>query len=737
MGSYSDLLLGGGQSEPAPQTRYSDLLLGGAESTSERRDYRDARAKPGFWESIKGRQDPAYAGTRSIAEVVPDVVPSTATAAMLNASDPQMGDVVAKNLGDRLVRREKDANGYEVLTVRQPDGTEARGYVNVPGLDRTDIWRGVYGAVPFALSATAAGKAAQGLGVVGNALAQGGAAGLTSLAGDAALIPQGSEQGLEGTKAAIAAGLGAAGPPVSAAAGALWRKFVTIPGLYDRTTGQLTQKGIDAARKANLDPADFTPDMAEDFARGFAKSGDAEMAATKATTGSFDIPATQGQIKKDPYLLTQEEKLRRRLYGEDAQQRMQQFDALQQQRIREGAFEGSGATQGVGDTINPGSSINTARPGTLGESVQDAAAAARREARTQESALWDDNVKNLAATPDALKELAPRITTALAEETGFTPTGQKMAEAVTSFAEGKLPTTEVGAIKLKPIQSVDQMRRHLGGLVGEAQEGSDRRQAGMIYDAFNDWIGESAQKNLLAGDPGAALQLVKARGFTKDVRELFSPKDARGRLTSGGARLGKVLDESRADSGESVVNALFGPQGGKTAGDGTVQALTQLKTVLDRFGGAQGQQAWNDVRLAYWSRLVLGKNGEMVGSTAIMNNIKTAFQNQRTVLETLYSPQELGMMRRYMTAVAATAYKPPNASGSGYVVGNVLQEIIGQLFGKLPAYVDSAFNMVGGKSFVGNARARQALSQSIPAANPALSPAVSGAGAVYAREQDR
>src|SRR3990172_3749396 len=62
-------------------------------------------------QDISGRQDPRYKDTATVFEQFTDELTSpTATAAVMGASDKQMGDVIAKQLGNRLIRRERDAN---------------------------------------------------------------------------------------------------------------------------------------------------------------------------------------------------------------------------------------------------------------------------------------------------------------------------------------------------------------------------------------------------------------------------------------------------------------------------------------------------------------------------------------------------------------------------------------------------------------------------------------------------
>lgn len=744
MGKYSDMVLGG-STETQATRRYSDELLGVA-SPPVSHETKTEQPKPEGWgewivNSVKGRQDPAYAGTPSVfGQFREDLSNPTGMAALAGASDEQMGDVIRKQLGDRVLRTEKDSYGNQVIVTRGPDGQEQRGYVNVPGLDLEDVARGIRGALPYAVTGGAAGSALRGAGIGINAIAQGAAAAGTSVAGDVAQIPLGSEQGIELGKAGVVGAFGAAGPAVGAAAGKLWNRFVTIPGLVDTATGKLTEKGAAAARRAGLDPAELDSDFSQRFARAFAESGDYAQSATKAGTEAYNIPVTRGQMTKDPYLLTQEEAMRRRLHGEQAQNTMLGFDARQTEAIRQGAL---GAEKDLGQPMSdvpsvartmapgrhPGAYEVDRNPGPLGSDIGAAVRGTREAARKEESALWDDGVRDLAATPDALHNLPGTIEKALqaSDQYDFTPAGESMAKAIGEFAQGNMPISEAGGIKLAGVKSVDDMRRRLGRMMN-GLEGSEKYQAGIIYDAFNDWIGESAKQNLLAGDPAKAMQLVQARAFTKAVRELFDNKAA-------GTRLTKILD-GKADSGEAIIDSLFGSHGSKGVNQGTVTALKTVKTALDRFSPSGAEAAWSDIKLAYWTRLVTGKNGEMLGPMAISNNIKNALSRQQTVVNTLYSRPELREIRKFLSAVEAAAYKPPNASGSGYTAASLIKDGLLKVLDSIGigGAARTAVNYSGIDRAFGAASAQRAVSGAVRPSRPNLGPAMAPVGQQYDRQ---
>lgn len=173
-----------------------------------------AQPDPSWWQrNITGLQDPAQGQLPSVYSQYPgELEGPTGRAALLGASDAQMGDIVQKSLGDRFIRREKDANGYDVFITRGADGQEQKAYLNKPGLDGEDVARGIRGALPYMLTGGAAGVVGRGAGLIANMALQGGAGAATSVVGDAAQIPMGSKQGIEGEKALWAGGLSAAAP---------------------------------------------------------------------------------------------------------------------------------------------------------------------------------------------------------------------------------------------------------------------------------------------------------------------------------------------------------------------------------------------------------------------------------------------------------------------------------------------------------------------------------------------
>jgi hypothetical protein len=694
-------------------------------------------------QDIQGKQDPRYKDTSTVYEqFTEDLRSPTATAATLGASDAQMGDIVQKSLGDKFIRREKDANDFDIFVTRGPDGQEQRGYLNKPGLDTQDLWRTLYGIGPYVAVGGGIGAATKGAGMLVQMGAQAIGAGATSAAGDVAQMPLGSEQAIELPKAGFASAGGAAAPPIAAGLSAIARRFITLPGLFDKASGQLTQKGQAAAKSAGVNPAELSAEAQKVFAKTYSMTGDAAEAATRADVEPFGLPATKGQVSKDPYLLTQEEGMRRRLKGETAQNVIRAFDVEQEQAVKNAALgsDPQSITTAISPGRRPAMAPQDSNPMVLGQSVREGTNAAREAARVAEGEAWE-KVGPLTPKPEAFDTLSAaldrRLGSDLAIDSVNTPAAAQLAQELDRFVAGEAPEQVAKILKNSPVRTVDAMRRRLLAISKGAQSPTDKRAASALYDGFNDWIGEAADSGLLAGDPASAAAMKVARGFTKEVRELFSPTVA-GKTSPAGRRLAGVMEG--ADSPEGVINQLLGSSGSRGIDQGTTQALTNLKQVLDRFTPEDVAKAtWDDVRLAYWVRQVQGRNGEMLGPTAILNNIKTALSNQQSVVRALYSREEQLQIRRFVQALETISFKPPNASGSGYTAASFFKDFVGKLFeafGLRSKIGQAALEYSGLGNAYGTAQAKAAVNQGVKPRPSNLAPALSAGGATTGRDRN-
>lgn len=740
-----DLLFGGDGTpapEPAPQA---------APAPQQGED-------PSFWQApvrstvraIRGRQDPAYKDVPEYIDTDDASGLRLGAAKLLGSGDEAYGDVIAKDIGDKLIRRERDANGYEVMVYTDKQGNEKRAYVNKPGLGGEDVNRMIAGAIPYIAGGTAA-AGFKGLNWLARTALQAGTAGTISVASDAASIPLGSEQGVDPVKAGFAAAGGALGETVATAYNAGARHLLAR-SLVNKD-GTLTAKGIEAAKKAGVDPADIQGEIARTFATTYAKNPDAARAAINTSTAEFNIPVTAGQRSKSIPQLLDEKAMRYGGHGEKARQVITEFDRQQRGAIERAVLgatdfgaDGKPVPTGIGQKLQP--NRYNPRPAEMGQGIREGVEAAKAGEKAVEKAAWE-KVSDLVAKPGAFDDMPDAIAGQLGPlrpSPEVTPTAWKMAQELDAYMTGKgLTEGAPSVLKQTAIRTVDEMRRALGAMMKGTANATDRRAAKAIYDGFNDWIDAAASKAMLSGTPEAAAALRTARGVSKEVKDILAPK-ATGGKPSAGARILESLDD--VDSAEGILTKILGSGTGTAPKDGTVTALTSLKQLLvDRpaargaKNAAQLNDAWNDIRLSYWLRTVTdGKGNVLATAEGIKNAIDKAFQNQLTVLRVLYSPAELREMQRLKRALDTAAWKDPNASGSATAGMTYMRQLITTIadavgFNSKPARAVLEYTGIG--NAWSTAKARQAVSQQIRAVpqNRMLSPAGAyGAGSQVTRE---
>lgn len=698
------------------------------------------------YDTVVGREDPRYKGLPTVDEAltaegkrqgkfftgpeqrqIRGSIPFAVT-------DEQYRDVMKNALGERFLGQETDKYGNHVVVYRGDDGHEKRAYVNRPGLDSEDISRGLVQAVPYVVGG--AGAAATKLGLMGRAALQGVLGAGTSAGQDVAATAFGSEQGIDPYRAVVTGAASSLGEAVSPIVASAWRRFVTEPALYDAAAGQLTPKGVQVAIEAGLDPSALRGKLAQEFTKTYARTGDAAAAGRQYATHELGIDSTIGQRTKDAQHLLEEGAMRRGLHGEGAKQEMRAFDERQAQQIRnavlgDSANAGAGNTpgsQGIAARLNPARDLERMTTPEMGAAIQQGLETAQTTARQAENAAWRglDTItahpQAKAMLPDIVEDVVRQIDVPPKGTMSNTPVAFRMAQIVDDYVHGTPAPQEfrMMAGRNMPETTVDQMRRRLLDMM-QGAEGNDRRLAGQLYDRFNTWIGQAADSQLLAGHPDAAAALRNARQISREIKDLFSPREG-GKQTAAAGMINRVME--KADSPEAVVQTLFGSGPNSGIKMGTVDALDRMKTALSRFGGPEGQNVWNDIRTAYWTRLVTDRKGDLMSPTVMLNTLKTAFNKQDTVLKRLYSREEIGEMRKLMRALEQITYKDPNPSGSGYAIAQFTKQFLGTLldaipFGqKLVIPLKAAYSISGLPEASGRAAARAATSQRIPSATP-------------------
>jgi hypothetical protein len=654
-----------------------------------------------------GKHDPRFKGLPSIDE--PEVAVDAGlqlgplnSAKVAGFSDEAYRDIIRKQLGDRYLGETVDENGFIVLHYRGHDGKQASAYVNKPGIDYADIDRGVNSALPFLAAGGVVGRAGVYVGapLAARAAGQAGAGAIASAVQDRAAVGMGSEQnpetwGIDPIKAGLAAAGGAAGEYIGAFIGSIIQKNQVNKQLVDTATGKLTQNGRRLAESQGLDPDLVDGELAKQFARLAAQTDDPTEALLKVQTDQFNIPTTVGQRTKDPQYLLTEKDIRAGTLGREAKESMRHFDETQKRNLDiavrgppgrksdwpTNPVNGFTAMQntGVAPVLAPHRVFMDQNADTLGrEGIKKGFARAVNTAQEAENFAWRQ-AGNATARAGASRTLPANVKEALKGrriDRSLQPVSSKMIDELRAYMAGKAPDGEFSEfVGQQAVTTLDEMRRVMLGYFRDASPANgDKSAARRIYQGFNDWLAEIEAKGLISGDAAGVSKMRQAMDVTKYVKGLLKPTDSSGNKT----RVAKIFDKIKdADTGEEVITALLGASGpkGSFPADG-VKALRNYKQVVHQFGGDIGKQAWNDVRLAYWLKLVTNKEGETLSPQLMKTSIRTAMHNQKSAWNTLFSTDETKQIRQLVEALKVVTAKDPNPSGSGTAVRGLLPEMV-------------------------------------------------------------
>jgi len=650
---------------------------------------------------IKGNVDPNYANVPGFREE--DLQTSAATlqpdydggrrmafGKVFAGDDAAYHNIIRSELGPAYVRTEKDAHGQQVLVFKDAAGQEQKRYANKPGLDGQDVDRALFGTLPYMVTGGIAGALTRAKPLANQMLAHLGAAAGTRYVSDAGSnLMLGADQPADFGAAAIQGIAGATGPVIGRVLGNTVRATKTVPSIVD-DAGNLTARGQALAEKAGLDAAAIQGDMAKEFAKTYAKTASEAEAAAIASTKPYGIKVSRGQVTNDPEQLLMEKEMRHGVHGTKSKEVMQGLKDEQDQQIFGAALgypnkRGQGQTPAIAEMIAPHRGVAETNVNVLGPTIRGGVQEAQETASNFAGKAWKE-VGDTYASKTALGDLPSAVqgrlkATGMDVDDALMPASKRMGESIRDYMGSKITAGAVPEVfGSRASLSVDEMRRRLLAQYGSAAPGSpDAKAAKAIYDGFDDWLLSSADKMISTGAKDAAQNAVAlrtARDATKELKQIFEPS-FRGKATPAGNIIDKVINEEKGASAEGVVNTLFGAFA-KTGApkDGTEEALKHIKTGLlnPKWGVQGGKETWDDIRLAYWSRIVIDKQGQMHPPGVMLNNIENVLHSQRSIINVLYAPEEARAMRQFANALRVVARKDANPSGSGVAIARSSKE---------------------------------------------------------------
>ena len=734
-------------------SEFEDLIFGDGTPTPQRPAQAPGKTPPfpgfkpiekegwGEWfvNNVMGRKDPRFGDLPSIrTELEREYDAGRAPenfkkywkivgGAALTADDEAQGNIVKNALGDKFIGLEKDAHGAVVVNYRDAGGLPKKAYVNRPGLEGEDVRDFVGQMAPYALMARMTGGVMPGNGLMGMT-GQGLGAGAVSVLQDTGAFMLGSEKAPDPMKAGVVGTMTAGLHGLAPIVGNLWRKFVTEPGLFNRSSGQLTPRGVEAAQKAGLNPDELTAQISEQFAKEYARTGNPALSGQTVAGREFDLPITRGQLTKRPDYLANEEAMRRNILGDPAREIMKGNDDLQRQRVAE-AVMGDGP-KSIAARIAP-SRGGDVPPVVIGRNIQGGLQAARETAKDIEKEAWKnvgpvygtgpafDSLPRF--TAEAIGEMAPGIT----KET--TPMTARMLDTLRKLKAGD-PLQEADEFLGGAMQpELDTVRRSLLSMMKGAQ-GADKQAAGRVYGAYNSWIKSMEEQALLIGDEGTYAAMRAARDATSGWRNIFSERDFRGASEPGRRFVQNILDKT--DSPESIVRQLFGQTPQADIKPGAIEAVRLIKRGVQTYlPEDQAKVVVDDLKLGYWLNLTKDPAGNVRTPTMLAKNIDQALQKQTSAMRELFTPDEVALMRRFSYAMKQIAYKDPNPSGTSYNVaqftknaGQALLRLLAVQEGPLAKVMSMALGSTPVINQIGRVSAQSAVNPRIPSRNPPVAP---------------
>lgn len=530
-----------------------------------------------------------------------------------------------------------------------------------------------------------------------------------------------------------------------------------VDRLLGRNPGDALQEAKQAVAATIGVPAEQVPDeMARRWAAtaGQAAAGRSVPTARAIAADEFGIPLTRGQATGDVTQQAFEEASRNAARGPAATRIMEGFDRRQGAAIDTAAEDIARAAANAA----PDAQLAARNPLTLSEQTLNDLRAAERSSAQGVNQAYDKAREGGASLMTEALQGAPQAIRRTLDDSGIiindtlTPYASRALSQLDEFAnlggvlQNRTATLPGGAgdrIAGVSLDGIEKQRSQLLAARNNAVDPTDRRAVGHLINGFDNWLDDAAHNGLLSGTP-EGLQLFKdARSARRTHGRLFE-SNARQADDDAGKMIERMIGKD-VTPGE-VANALFGASRVGEKGMST--------RLADRMGEILGRDSpqFGAIRQAAWEKLITNDRGERLGPQALASAVQRfTSQNGEAFARTLFSPEEIGRMRRFSGALKSVVADPraTNPSKTAYAVQRLVADSLsgGGGFaaalglGANPALAIGAGLVAGGgRTGVNGARALRAAGGVVPPSAGAqpVERAVAGAGrGATAIEQDR
>jgi hypothetical protein len=539
--------------------------------------------------------------------------------------EKSQAEIIKSTIPGVKVEKDKFGNFTIEFGKETPELEGQRFSVNPAGLDMSDVFQVIAEIGKF----IPAGKFAQRGGTtVSRFLRAIFGESITQAASEGASATLGAKVDI--TDAAIRTGIAGLGGGISQS---VTDKLIPFLRTTFRTKrffkdGRLTEQGIDAARKAGIDPDIADEAFSTIFAKKLARQGgrpseaEARAAAGEAFGEVFGTPLTRGQVTGDVTQRTGEEIARN---IEPTREALKTFDEGQARAIesarqgiqaRLGSTEARSVVEGVGVGLD---ALDAGRKKLVGK-IDDAF----EIARSKESYFTGKSMRDLGRAAGVIAKEFP-------SDVLLTPRARAVLKEINRLSKKANRLGRGKRNKMLSIEDFDLTRRRISKTIGGATDPADKHLSITLKDAYDDWLDDAIRQELFVGDSDAMDALKFARGKRRELTLKYAARNSNDEA-------GKIIENAiRIDATpEQAANAFLGANrlGGKAT---SAKVVGRLKETL----GVDSNE-FGSIKEAAFLKLTQDRSPGQIAT-----EIPRFFRDSPSLAKELFSADETTLIKQY------------------------------------------------------------------------------------------
>ena len=454
--------------------------------------------------------------------------------------------------------------------------------------------------------------------------------------------------------------LGMAAKTVGSVVEPLLRMFRKNPQSVVNSAGTLKPEIVEAIRQSGLDPAQVSDEFAAAVANMTRRGIPPEQAVRWQQSQDLPvpIPLTRGEASGNRGQQILETEAEKGASGEMARLQMEAQRQAQSRAVQENI-------PAMQERIAGGSPV--VERGVGGEQAQ-ARLLARREAQKERYGRAYETARASGPSfvdPQSSEQVASRISGSLSEFRPYTsPTAFKtLDELNTMIREGR------------SINDLMEFRKVITKLAASA-DGNERGAGGAMLRALDRELLDQADQKLLYGEPAAVENWLNAIGQFKEFQQLWN--------TRGGI-LSKLTAKSERDGAmvlnvapEAAANAILGASNAGIRNPQLTRDLITLKENLPI-------DDWNGIRQEIFMRIAdsATNTGVQGGFTGVAFNRAWSELKKKngSLIKVVFKPEEVAMINNFGATVSTISGASKNTSNSGFVVSDLISNVMRMLGG--------------------------------------------------------